>query len=493
MLLNQVITIKDSISSSINETSGRMLSILTLLETEEIPDLSRKRALDDLIRSANEYRHVFVFLPSSSIIMDSGTDHQYIEHFNWWKPYTQKIKRNQTDSFQGNYNIAIATDKPFRDEMNLNTILPVSYSLLSGVSVSSMAFIEFDLTKFMMTAMEEFNLVLLDKRYPLEISVYDKNGLLLESSRNIPKSTIEVPTPTAGEILPFNDKRFYKGAIFTQDKTHVQVFVRNTQLGLIFSGTLPVEVITSSAKNTAIFILVIGLFCELAVLGLGLILLNTYHRMKHYETLQAEARFENLQNKMNPHFLFNTLDSIVGVAENKDYSVLVDMLRYLSWILHVNLRISSNFITLSDEIQYIQSYIALQKIRYKDCFSFDLQVNVECDSMNVLRFCLQPVIENCFVHAVALRNSFVKIEMKIYQKQDYLICDVMNTGSSSTDKKILIVKERLKKIGREEKTPRLGLVSIHNRLRILYGENFGIEIPKESRGLTVRIIMPILD
>lgn len=492
MMLNQVKTIKESISSIVDETTGRVLSIMTLMEEDKISKPSRIKVLDVLIDSVPECRRIWIYQRNGLLTMDSGTNQAYLDDSSWWTPLKNKIENQENKMFQGQYSVSAASEHPFRDVMGLNTIYPLSFSLLTGINITSMAFIEFDLTNVLMAKMREFHLVLMERTYPLEFSIYDKLGILLETSTNIPRSSVPINGTSPSDSIRFGDKRFLTGPIFVEDKSNVLVYVRDTNLGLVFRGALPKEAITNGASQTAGYILVIGAFCLLAVLVLGLVLLHTYKKMKHYEETQALARFQSLQNKMNPHFLFNTLDSMVGVAEKKDFSALLDMLRYLSNILHMNLRITKNIIPLTDEIHYIESYIELQRIRYKGMFSFELQLIIDIGSHEILRFCLQPIVENCFVHAVSLHKGYISISLRISRSEDFLICEITNSGTNSSDKNIGLLKEKLNSGWRDEKTPRLGLMSIHRRLRILYGDKFGIEIPESSADFSVRVILPVL-
>jgi len=492
MMLNQVITIRNSYNSLMDEVSGRLSSFMTLMEKEDVSSESIREVLDNFAAALVDCRHIWIIQRDGRIFMDSGTNRSYLERTDWWKEHWEMANLTGDDSYQGQFVVASASSEPYRDSMGLNTILPVHFLLLSGIHTTSMAFVELDLTSNLMRNLRDYTLVIMDREYPLEITIYDREGYLLESSANFYRSKVVVPNRNIKANIDFEDDRFHMGAVFVQDSKRVTVFTRETDLGLIFSGSLPKASITSTARNAAAYVLVIGLFCLISLLAFGLLLLQTYHKMKHYEDEQAAARFESLQNKMNPHFLFNTLDSLVGVAEKQDYPVLMDMLRHLSYILHMNLRITRDIIPLTDEIRYIESYISLQAIRYKKLFSFEMELPDEKDQLEILRFCLQPVVENCFVHGVALRAGFVAIKMVLRHDGHFLYCDVTNTGSRVTELQLDQLRGKLDMQWRGEKTRRLGLGSIHRRLKILYGEEYGIELMRTEDTFTVRIIFPAL-
>jgi len=493
VLLNRVILIHESISSTIDEAAGRLQSIMSFRQTVELSEESYRRVIDNLNKSIPGCRRIWIMQPDGAFYFDSLTNREYLERTGWWKSYADKLNSGEPGVYQHRYDIAVAPEEPYRDNLDLNTIYPVAFYLLSGTNVISIAFMEIDLTAILMAKIRDFHLNLSDRDYPLEFSVYDRQGSLLETSANIPLVAVPILDDSLSSLeIPYEDDRFLNGSIFTLRGDDISVFTRDSKLGLIFGGSLPQSAITGGARRAAYYILGIGIFCIIAVLGLGLLLLRTYHKMKHYEAEQATARFQSLQNKMNPHFLFNTLDSLVGVAEKQDYPVLMDMLKSLSFILHMNLRTRQDIIPLSTEIRYIESYIGLQRIRYRDQFSFRMNLPAELANLDILRFCLQPLVENCFVHGVALRSGFVGIEMAFSQEDGKVLCDIRNTGPAVREDKLQELREKLASEWRDVKAPRLGLMSIHRRLRILYGQEYGLELPDSQECFHVRVILPAL-
>ena len=493
MMLNQVLSVENSYTSLVDEMSGRLNSLMTMIKREAIDGERVREVLDSMMASFPEYRHIWIIRQNGELLSDSGTNGEYLSRTDWWKEFRNRAANDGNPDYQGQYVVAPFPGVPYKDAMGLNTILPVSFLLLSSINTAGVAFTEMDITMVLQRTKLISELLSGTNSYPIDISLYDKSGRLLETSGNLfPGAAEDPPDGNVPLLVPFDDLRYSSGAVFVQGEERVTVYSRNTTLGLIFAGSLPKDAINSNARRAALYILVIGVFCLLSVLGLGLLLLGTYNRMKHYEKEQASARFQSLQNKMNPHFLFNTLDSLVGVAETRDFTMLISMLRHLSYILHMNLRITRDIIPLSDEIRYIESYVALQKIRYKEGFSFELKLPESCDDLEILRFCLQPVVENCFVHGVSLHRGFVAVKMALERRDNYLCCDVTNTCSSASAETLDKLRAQLTGDGQGTKENRLGLFSIHKRLRILYGDEYGIELPPQRDVFHVRIYMPVL-
>lgn len=493
VLQDRVVLIHESISSAIDEAAGRLHSVMSFMQKEALSQDSYRTAVEDLNSSLPGCRRIWIVRDEENTFFDAGTSREYLEGREWWKPLREQLAPASPSRAPARFEIAVVPGRPYRDGLDLNTILPIAFRLLSGTDVVSLAFVEIDLTAVLMDKINDFHLDLSERNYPFAFTVYDRRGALLETSENIPVQSVPILRSSQVDLtVPYGDDRFLTGAVFVPRGDTIAVFTRDSELGLIFGGSLPRAAVTSGATRAAGYILGIGVFCILAVLGLGLLLLRTYHKMKLYEAEQATARFQSLQNKMDPHFLFNTLDSLVGVAEKQDYPTLMGMLKSLSFILHMNLRIRGDVVPLRDEIRYIHSYIGLQRIRYRDQFSFETALPPDLEDLEVLRFCLQPLVENCFVHAVALRKGYIHIRMDLSRDGGRLCCDIRNDGPAVPPAVRRELREKLASEWRNVKAPRLGLMSIHRRLRMLYGEAYGLVLPDAPTGFHVRVLLPAL-
>lgn len=199
-----------------------------------------------------------------------------------------------------------------------------------------------------------------------------------------------------------------------------------------------------------------------------------------------------LQSQINPHFLFNTLETInwkiyslanKTTQANKMVGDLSDILKYcLDDPLHT--------VTLEDEIKNTRSYIEIQKVRYRDKFEVIWKYNEDTLKIRVMKLILQPLIENAINHGIKDREDKGFIKIKVYTKPEKLIISVIDNGIGIPPEKLKSIRENLKKeYGYSEN---IGLYNINQRLIIKYGEEYGAKInSKEGFGTVVSLYIPI--
>jgi sensor histidine kinase YesM len=167
----------------------------------------------------------------------------------------------------------------------------------------------------------------------------------------------------------------------------------------------------------------------------------------------AETKLEALQSQMNPHFIFNAMNSIQNYIIDNDTNDALMYLGEFSKLMRQTLNNSSKSrITLADEIDYLESYVRLEKMRYKDSVNFVISIDAEIDinEMYIPPMILQPLIENVFIHAFDSKSLNPTIEVSFTILDDWLICKIRDNGKGfNTDinghasKGIKLIKERL--------------------------------------------------
>lgn len=195
----------------------------------------------------------------------------------------------------------------------------------------------------------------------------------------------------------------------------------------------------------------------------------------------VSAQNEALMTCINPHFLYNTLNSISSVAllegasdTNNMIYALSDMFRYSSDLTHPE-------VPLENELKNIENYFYIQGIRFKDSFAWSIDVPLEFRDCLVPKLILQPVVENCFKHGFEARGKKGRIntiKISASREEEKLILTVTDNGRGMTIERQQAIEERLAEGEKEEKTPsaEIGLCNVHRRLRLLYGSEYGITI-----------------
>lgn len=193
-----------------------------------------------------------------------------------------------------------------------------------------------------------------------------------------------------------------------------------------------------------------------------------------------------LQAQINPHFLYNTLDAIIWLIEASKSEEAKNMVSDLSEFFRHSLSNGKDIVTLEDEIKQVSSYLQIQQVRYKDILTFTIDVDEDILSKMLPKLTLQPLVENALYHGIKEKRGGGNIQVKGARFGDELIIKVVDNGAG-------ILPERLSELRRAmngEERVGFGLVTVHERLRLFYGEGAGLEVEStsgEGTAVTVRI------
>ncbi|MCC8151684.1 MAG: histidine kinase, partial [Lachnospiraceae bacterium] len=213
--------------------------------------------------------------------------------------------------------------------------------------------------------------------------------------------------------------------------------------------------------------------------------------VKNLEKKDAELAL--LQTQINPHFLYNTLDSINWIALANGQDEISDMITALSDTFRLSLmKNNSSFIEMDQEIRYIQSYLVLQKFRYADRLTYDFDLPEDTSSLYIPRFILQPVIENSLKHGIDKLPNGGRISIRI-RVDDQVVIEVINDGSDidlEKMKRILVFHPEDSDILNFKKEG-YGVQNIHRRIKIICGDAYGLSYSTTFRQTVCRITLPI--
>ncbi len=206
---------------------------------------------------------------------------------------------------------------------------------------------------------------------------------------------------------------------------------------------------------------------------------------------KRKSEFDALQSQINPHFLYNTLDSIVWMVENERYQEAIVMVTSLAGFFRVGLSKGKNIITLKDELNHAGSYITIQHMRFRDKFTFHINAEKEILSMATIKLIVQPLLENAVYHGMEFMDGDGEIEVNAYAKENSLYIDVTDNGMGIPEEEIDgLLKRDSKNRG---KGSGIGLKNVHERIQLYFGENYGLTILSEADvGTTVRIHLPLV-
>jgi two-component system, sensor histidine kinase YesM len=200
---------------------------------------------------------------------------------------------------------------------------------------------------------------------------------------------------------------------------------------------------------------------------------------------KRKTELRALQNQINPHFLYNTLDSIVWLAENQRTKDVITTVVALARLFRISISKGETFIRVQDEISHVRNYLTIQGIRYADKFTWTLDFQQEMVDLKVMKLILQPLVENAIQHGIGDEEGHIAITGKI--AEGFLVFRVTNSGYGIPDSKITEMYETMR--GSAEH-PSVGIRNVYQRLKLYYGERADIRIesvPDEETTVTLFI------
>lgn len=199
-----------------------------------------------------------------------------------------------------------------------------------------------------------------------------------------------------------------------------------------------------------------------------------------------KAQMKALQAQITPHFLYNTFDTIIWLAETKRTDEVIEITRAFSNFFRISLSKGHEWITVEQEIEHIKSYLTIQKIRYRDILDFNISVEEDMKEISVLKLILQPLVENAIYHGIKNKRGRGILEVSVKKKNNRLFFSVADNGIGMTEEKIKSIYEELtSKPDTEILKNVYGLFNVQKRLELYYNENIELLIESEYGSGTV--------
>lgn len=208
-------------------------------------------------------------------------------------------------------------------------------------------------------------------------------------------------------------------------------------------------------------------------------------KVRKEEISLRKTELNALQSQINPHFLYNTLDSIAWMCEEHRVEEAVEMVSSLAKLFRISISKGHELITLDKELQHAESYLKIQKYRYKNQFNYYFKVDEECLSYLCNKITLQPIIENAIYHGLDMVDEGV-ITIEVCGQDDDILLRVIDNGIGMTSEQCdeILHKESSDKAG-------IGIKNVNDRIKIYFGDQYGITIKSElDVGTEINILMP---
>lgn len=207
------------------------------------------------------------------------------------------------------------------------------------------------------------------------------------------------------------------------------------------------------------------------------------------QNAQRESELKALQNQINPHFLYNTLDSIVWLIENDKNKEASQMVVALAKLFRISISRGRNIITIKDELEHARSYLIIQSFRYADAFKYEFDVEEEVLEYTTMKLILQPLIENAIYHGLKNRIDEGLIKISVHREQDNIVFAVSDNGYGMKEEKIA---QLYTNFYNPHLNDGVGLKNVYLRLVLYYGKEADLQITSElDEGTTIKIIIPM--
>ncbi|MBW5445421.1 HAMP domain-containing protein [Cohnella sp. CFH 77786] len=212
--------------------------------------------------------------------------------------------------------------------------------------------------------------------------------------------------------------------------------------------------------------------------------------------LVQKAELRTLQAQINPHFLYNTLDSVVWMAEAGKKDQVIQLVQAFSRFFRISLNKGRDWISIKSELDHVQSYLIIQQIRYRDILDYEISVDGELQVFPILKMTLQPLVENALYHGIKNKRGkgMIRIGGHVEQERD-IVLTVEDDGAGMSAERLAEVREGLnrQRAPDEEEDGAgggFGLQNVHQRIRLYFGERYGVGI-ESAEGAGTRIFVRI--
>ena len=214
-------------------------------------------------------------------------------------------------------------------------------------------------------------------------------------------------------------------------------------------------------------------------------------QIKQEQIHLRKTELELLQLQINPHFLYNTLDTIVWLAEGGDQQKVVEMVGSLSSFFRTTLNEGRDIVTIRDEIKHVRSYLEIQSVRYQDILEYDIDIPEELEKYTIPKITLQPLVENALYHGIKNKRGLGHIKISGEMMSSYLLLYIEDNGIGIDDKRLKQISDKINNTAVDDNEV-FGLHNVNERIRLKFGNRYGIHVDSTyGIGTQVSVMLPL--
>lgn len=204
---------------------------------------------------------------------------------------------------------------------------------------------------------------------------------------------------------------------------------------------------------------------------------------------KRKSELDALQSQINPHFLYNTLDSIMWMVESEKYEDAISMVQALGSLFRISLSKGKNIISVGEELHHARNYLDIQKFRYKNKFTSYFEIEEGIEKYKTIKLIIQPLIENAIYYGMEYMDGEGEIHIRAYTREENLFIEVEDNGLGMPEEQVAQLLTDDTHI--RSKGSGIGIRNVHQRIQLYFGTDYGLEIFSEpDEGTMVRIHLP---
>ncbi len=218
-------------------------------------------------------------------------------------------------------------------------------------------------------------------------------------------------------------------------------------------------------------------------------LINTEYKSK---IEKRTAQLKALQAQVNPHFLYNSLMLVGGMAVSKGVPEILTVTKALSDIFRYTIKTQDDMVKIEQEVLHVKNYLTIQLLRHQDKLRVELQTDEEIYPYVIPKLCIQPIVENAFVHGLDTKGGPWQITIRGRREEDFVIFEIIDNGVGIEAEKMEEIRRNLEQDEIFNFTKSLGFKNVDSRLKLSFGMEYGLHIEsRRSEGTKVTIRIPV--
>lgn len=222
------------------------------------------------------------------------------------------------------------------------------------------------------------------------------------------------------------------------------------------------------------------------------LLAEVYRERLHAERLtiqQKDAEFKMLASQINPHFLYNTLETIRMKARRSRQRDIEEIVQMLAKIMRSTLQAGVSEVTIRNELELVENYLKIQQYRFEERIQYHIYVEEGLSQLLILPLIMQPIVENSIIHGLESKEGIGNIDVKVRRREGNVIISIEDDGLGMDGETLERLRQNLNIYN--EKGKHIGVSNVHQRVKLKYGESYGVEIHSvEGAGTKVEILLP---